>query len=259
MGRSLPIPIRSEPGSIVDSALVPLLGIVTLHPAISSLSPLFPGTMIRSFDLSALSLTSNRSSAFRALASGPWQSRQFSDRIGKTSRLNRTDAESPPSASTGARSRKHRHVTMPCAIRMPAASSGAIVLVDDQRQTRLARSPRNGRAGIFGVVKGCGNTSHYGELLETETTAKDNAVRTARRRRHCPMPHRFRFPVRDIKPSEVNFLRTTGQSEQARPGVTIAAEDRCQTCRHDQRRALLTIRDGCCDDPIQGRGSDFRC
>ncbi len=75
---------------------------------ISSLSPLLPGTMIGSFDRSVLSLRSSLRSALRVLTSGPWQSRQFSDRIGRTSRLNLTGEESPARAANGRIPRIHR-------------------------------------------------------------------------------------------------------------------------------------------------------
>ena len=58
----------------------------------SSLSLLLPGTMTGSFVLRALSLTSSRKSAFRVFASGPWHVKQFSERIGKTSRRKSTGA-----------------------------------------------------------------------------------------------------------------------------------------------------------------------
>ena len=55
----------------------------------SSLSSGLPGTMARPPSLSfanAPSLVSSRKPAFRALSSGPWQAKQWSDRIGRTSR-----------------------------------------------------------------------------------------------------------------------------------------------------------------------------
>src|SRR5512147_3135538 len=55
---------------------------------ISSLSFDLPGTMI---DLAkAPSLVSRRSRALRAFSSGPWQAKQFSDRMGRICRLKST-------------------------------------------------------------------------------------------------------------------------------------------------------------------------
>jgi len=53
--------------------------------ATSSLSSGFPGTM--AVDCMAMSRRSSRKSALRAALSGPWQAKQFSERIGRISRL----------------------------------------------------------------------------------------------------------------------------------------------------------------------------
>ena len=52
--------------------------------------------MIGSFACSALSFMSSRNLAFRVFASGPWQVRQFSEKIGRTSRLKLTLALTLP-------------------------------------------------------------------------------------------------------------------------------------------------------------------
>ena len=90
--------------------------------SISSLSLLLPGTITGSFFRSASSLRSSRSSALRALASGPWQVKQFSDRIGRMSLLKWTGSESPARAAeeTGPWA-KNRHTTQQ-AIRRAAPS-----------------------------------------------------------------------------------------------------------------------------------------
>ena len=61
--------------------------------AISSLSPGLPGTIARpplSSSANAPSWVSSRSPALRALSSGPWQAKQWSERIGRTSRAKPT-------------------------------------------------------------------------------------------------------------------------------------------------------------------------
>ena len=65
-------------------------GSVLVMRRISSLSPLLPGTMTGSLVRRAPSFTSSRRSALRVLASGPWQMKQFSERIGRMSRLKST-------------------------------------------------------------------------------------------------------------------------------------------------------------------------
>ncbi len=67
----------------------------------SSLSPLLPGTITASVSRSADSLRSNRRSALRAFASGPWQGKQFSEKIGKMSRPKWTGSGSPACAAGG--------------------------------------------------------------------------------------------------------------------------------------------------------------
>ena len=61
------------------------LGSLGLIRAISSLLSTSPGTMAPA--LMAASRRSSRRSAFRAALSGPWHAKQFSARIGRTSRL----------------------------------------------------------------------------------------------------------------------------------------------------------------------------
>jgi hypothetical protein len=70
--------------------------------SMSSLSPLLPGTITASFRRSAVSFKSSRRSALRALASGPWQVKQFSESIGKMSRLKWTGSLSPARAAARA-------------------------------------------------------------------------------------------------------------------------------------------------------------
>ena len=80
----------------------------------SSLSPLLPGTITASVFRSAVSLRSSRRSALRALASGPWQVKQFSERIGRMSRLKWTGSGSPARAAVGTVPRvrtRPRHAT----------------------------------------------------------------------------------------------------------------------------------------------------
>src|SRR5262245_41174885 len=62
------------------------LRVLALMRAISSLSSGLPGTMARLPLLSSLvanSGTSNRSPALRSFSSGPWQTKQLADRIGR--------------------------------------------------------------------------------------------------------------------------------------------------------------------------------
>ena len=68
---------------------------VAVMRAISSLAFRSPGTIAASPDAAgrnASSRTSSRKSAFRAFASGPWHAKQFSDRMGRISRLKLTSS-----------------------------------------------------------------------------------------------------------------------------------------------------------------------
>ena len=70
-----------------------------LYVRINSLSSGLPGTTEGSPDLppfSAPSLVSSRSLALRAPSSGPWQEKQFSERIGRIWRLKSTGATDAP-------------------------------------------------------------------------------------------------------------------------------------------------------------------
>ena len=71
--------------------------------AISVLCAGSPGAMAISPDLAGLnasSLTSNRSLPLRAFSSGPWQAKQYSDRIGRISRLKSMEPFVPDLAGT---------------------------------------------------------------------------------------------------------------------------------------------------------------
>ena len=68
------------------------LGSLALIRATSSLPSVSPGVMAPA--LMASSRRSSRKSALRAALSGPWQAKQFSARIGRTSRLNSSPGRS---------------------------------------------------------------------------------------------------------------------------------------------------------------------
>ena len=73
--------------------------------AMISLSALLPGTMTSRL---ASASTSKRSLALRALASGPWQVKQVSERIGKTSRLKSGAANTLQATENTAMEIQHR-------------------------------------------------------------------------------------------------------------------------------------------------------